>query len=469
MDHFYDGQLRRYLTQFIRALSGFTYKDGQGNIVEVPVRFGTANKQAANILRQNSENFVMQAPFISVYINNLELSRSRMQDPNFVSKVHIREREYDEVTGEYLNTKGSDVTVERLMPNPFQLSFIADIWTTNIDQKLQILEQLVVLFNPALEIQTTSNYVDWTSLTTLELMDIQYTNQTVPTGDQDLEIASLTFMAPIWLSPPAKVKRMGVITSIIARIFDEDGNLSDDIMSGRLISQQVITMDGYGILVTNNSTGGTPQYIAKLLGNVGSSSGSFESKIVKMDPDINWRQVLEKYPGKFIPNLSKLQIIKADGKTAVATISLNSNDESMLNLTFDSLSLPTNTPISSNVSGIPDRGTIDAIIDPIKPYTMNKVVDLRFLILEDITTDNRTYGENGTTPGVEQWGNFEANANDIIMWDGTNWRVIFNSRASTEIVYITNAYTGVQYKWDGISWTKSMEGTFPPGKWQLIL
>ena len=31
MEHFYDGQLRRYLTQFIRALSGFSYKDSQGN------------------------------------------------------------------------------------------------------------------------------------------------------------------------------------------------------------------------------------------------------------------------------------------------------------------------------------------------------------------------------------------------------------------------------------------------------
>jgi hypothetical protein len=470
MDYFYDGQLRKYLTQFIRALSGFSYKDGQGNLKEVPVRFGTANKQAANVLRQNSENFVMQAPFISVYINNLELSRNRMQDPTFVSKVQVREREYDSVSGEYINSKGSDVTVERIMPNPFQLSMIADIWTSNIDQKLQILEQLVVLFNPALEIQTSSSYLDWTSLTTLELMDISYTNQTVPTGDQDLEIASLTFMAPIWLSPPAKVKRMGVITSIIARIFDEEGNLSDDILNGSLISQQVITMDGYAILVTNNATAGTPQYVAKLLNNVYSSQNNFDSKTTKISADISWREVLEKYPGRFTPNLSKLQIIKADNRTAIATISLNSNDETLLNLTFDAQSLPTNTLINSTVTGIAARGTIDAIIDPSKPYTMNRIIDLRFLILSDISTDDRNYGPtNASLQGVEQWGDLVANANDIIMWDGTEWKVIFNSRATNTVTYITNAYTGVQYKWDGASWTKSMEGTFVPGKWQLIL
>lgn len=485
MQHFYDGQIRRYLTQFIRALSGFSYKDSQGNLKEIPVRFGTANKQAANVLRQNSENFVMQAPFISVYINNLELSRARLQDPNFVSKVHVRERDIDPDTGDYTTSKGADVTVERLMPNPYQLSLIADIWTTNIEQKLQILEQIIVLFNPAIELQTTSNYLDWTSLTTLELMDIQYTNQIVPSGDQELEIASLTFMAPIWLSPPAKVKRMGVITSIIARVFDEDGNLTTDILNGNLISQQVVTIDGYGILITNNATSGTPQYVAKLLGNIEGVTNKFESKISKLGSDINWREIVDRYPGKFIPNLSKIQVTKADGKLAVATISLNSQDESLMNLTFDNLTLPTNTLIESGVNGIPSRGTIDAIVDPNKPVELTKSVDTRYLILDNIITDNRTYDYNQDNvvledvegnplpgelvPGVKQWGNFTAGANDIIMWDGTQWRVIFDSSEISTPTFITNAYTGIQYKWDGTSWTKSMEGIFPAGKWQIIL
>jgi hypothetical protein len=486
MQHFYDGQIRRYLTQFVRALSGFSYKDSQGNLKEVPVRFGTANKQAANVLRQNSENFVMQAPFISVYINNLELSRARLQDPNYISKVNIRERDIDPETGEYTSSKGADVTVERLMPNPYQLSLIADIWTTNIDQKLQILEQIIVLFNPAIELQTTSSYLDWTSLTTLELMDIQYTNQTVPSGDQELEIASLTFMAPIWLSPPAKVKRMGVITSIIARVFDEKGNLSTDILNGNLISQQVITIDGYGIIITNNATSGSPQYVAKLLANIEGVSNKFENKISKLGSDINWREIVDRYPGKFIPNLSKIQLTKADGKTAIATISLNSQDESLMNLNFDALSLPTNTIIPSGVNGIPNRGTIDAIIDPTKPILMTKSIDTRFLILEDINPINQTYDANQDNvvlldpetneplegevlPGVKQWGDFMAKANDIIMWDGTQWRVIFNSSQINTVTFITNAYTGIQYKWNGTNWTKSMEGIFPAGKWQIIL
>lgn len=471
MDFFYDGQIRKYITQFIRALSGFQYQDGQGNLKTVPVRYGSVGKQASAVLRQNSENFLMQAPFISVYVNNLELSRARMQDPNFVSKVHIHERDYDTNTNTYTATKGADVTVERLMPNPYQLSLSADIWTTNTDQKLQILEQIVVLFNPAVEMQTTSNYLDWTSLTTLELMDIEYTNQTIPSGDQELEIASLKFMAPIWLSPPAKVKRMGVITSIIARVFDEEGNLSDNILNGSLISQQVVTLDGYGVLVTNNATSGSPQYVAKLLHHVESVTNNFDSKSTKLGQDINWREITERYPGKFTAGLSKLQLTKADGNLASATLALDSADETLMHLTFDNLSLPTNTVLASGVTGIPARGTVDAIIDPTRPLPATKSVDMRFLILEEINPDSITEF-SGSVPYFRNSDGatfLRAKANDIIMWDGTTWHVIFNSSSSAGPTFITNVYTGIQYKWDGANWTKSMEGTFPAGKWQIIL
>lgn len=477
LQYYYDGQIRRYITQFIRAISGVSYKDNKGNIVEVPVRFGNTNKQAASVMRQNSENFLMQAPFISVYVQQLELSRPRMQDPTFVSKVHIREREYDEVEG-WQNTKGNDVTVERLMPNPYQLTLKADIWSSNIDQKLQILEQLIVLFNPAIDLQTSDNFVDWGSLTTLELTGIEYTNQIIPTGNDELEIASLTFMAPIWLSPPAKVKRMGVITSIIARIFDEEGNYTDDLMAGSIISRQAVTIDGYGILVTNNATSGTPQYVAQLLNYVEGIKNDFSTKSTKQGENINWRMVLEKYPGKFVANLSKITLVKPDGLTAEATISLNSNDEKLMNLTFNSNTLPSDTLIDSSgrrfgTTGFNQttaRGNIDAIIDPTKPLNITKIAGMRFLILEDINTVNRNYGpESASLVGVEQWGSFTATANDIILWDGTSWSIIFNSNTTAELTYITNIYTGVQYKWESDTWSKSMEGSYLAGDWRIVL
>ena len=41
MQHFYDGQIRRYITQLIRLMSNFSYKDGDGRITQIPVMYGT--------------------------------------------------------------------------------------------------------------------------------------------------------------------------------------------------------------------------------------------------------------------------------------------------------------------------------------------------------------------------------------------------------------------------------------------
>jgi hypothetical protein len=95
-----------------------------------------------------------------------------------------------------------------------------DIWTANTDQKLQVLEQILVLFNPSLELQTTDNYIDWTSLSVLNLNQINWSSRTVPVGnDTPIDVATLTFETPIWISPPVKVKHLGVITVMLKRLF----------------------------------------------------------------------------------------------------------------------------------------------------------------------------------------------------------------------------------------------------------
>ena len=44
MQHFYDGQIRRYITQTIRVFSNFVVKYGDGSLVRVPVMYGDADK-----------------------------------------------------------------------------------------------------------------------------------------------------------------------------------------------------------------------------------------------------------------------------------------------------------------------------------------------------------------------------------------------------------------------------------------
>jgi len=461
MDHFYDGQVRRYLTQFMRAMSNFSYKDGSGRLVQVPVMYGDPSRQTAALLKKNSENTIPAAPFIACYIKSLNYDQARLQDPTFVSTVNIREREYDEATGEYTQVQGRGYSVERIMPAPYKLTFSTDIWTTNTDQKLQIFEQLAYLFNPSLELQTTDNYIDWTSLTVLYLKDTNWTSRQVPQGaNQDIDILNLTFETPIWITPPAKVKRMGIITKIIANVFsNEEGTVKSEYSNansvyvglGDRVARTVVTPGDFELLVLNN--------VASIVKN---NIFSDAQDVYMPDHTVSWRKLLDLYPGQFRAGLSQLRLTKSDGNEVIAYVSLDPFDERRMVLSIDTDTIPTNTIIDG-------RGTIDAIINP---ETIDGIPasGTRYLILEDINPNYADLGDDGPL----LWKNsdtsdFVAHANDIIERDGADWVVVFNSQEVTETTYITNIYTNLQYKWDGESWSKSFEGIYDKDAWRIIL
>ena len=82
-----------------------------------------------------------------------------------------------------------------------------------------------------------------------------------------------------------------------------------------------------------------------------------------------------------------------------------------------------------------------------------------------------TEGDN-LNPPPENPFDFVAKANDLIEYNGTAWTVVFaaaDHQEDTTLTYQTNIYTGVQYKWDGIAWTKSFEGEYKEGAWRLRL
>jgi len=219
MLHYYDGQIRKFLTQFVRILSNFSIEEGKGadgvvRLKQVPVVYGDMTRQVANIIRNNSENTLISAPKIGAYVTALEYDRERMQNPYHIEKQHLRERDVD-ADGNYTNTLGAGYTIEKVMPSPFRLNVAADIFTTNTDMKLQIMEQILYLFNPDFEIQKSDNYIDWTSLSYVELTGTTFSSRTIPVGaETEIDVAQLTFSMPIWLSPPVKISKLGVIQKL---------------------------------------------------------------------------------------------------------------------------------------------------------------------------------------------------------------------------------------------------------------
>jgi len=462
-DYFYDGQVKRYLTQFMRMMSNFSYKDAKGQLVQVPVRYGDMNRQVASIMKKNSENVIQSAPFIACYIKDMQHDRTRMQDPTFVSTIRIRIDDADPQSRAGYN-------VDRLMPTPYVATFAADIWATNTDQKLQIWEQITVLFNPSLELQSSDNYIDWSSLSVVELTSQTFESRSIPQGvESDLSIANLQFTCPIWINPPANVTKLGIITKIISNVFvstaigtvSSTGAYKDtaltDLFTGQLASgKTVVTPGNFGLKVVNNA--------ASLI-HVRDSNGTEEFD--NYTDAANWYSILDRYPGDFRAGLSQIRLLRPDNTEIIAYVSLSPLDDFAMILRFDADTIPGNTLLDN-------RGTVDAIIDPQKYNPSNKTAGIRYLILDDINPDIDVIGYNGP----QAWKNtdssdWRAYANDIISWDGITWSVIFDSQSTFTTTYVTNTYTGIQYKWADIDgtwqWSKSFEGIYEPGAWRLVL
>ena len=222
---FYDSQIRRFLIQFGKIFSNWEVtkgKDPAGNdiIVRVPIMYGDSSRQAATIIANNSASNLPSAPLITYYISGLEYNQKYTQDPTFVDKINVRQRAYNQETQQYETVQGQAFTVERLMPVPYTLRITVDFWTTNYNQKLQLVEQIGTLFNPALEIQSTDNFLDWTSLSAVFQDGLTFSSRSIPVGAANtIDVLSWKFYMPIWITTASKVKKMGVVEKIIASIF----------------------------------------------------------------------------------------------------------------------------------------------------------------------------------------------------------------------------------------------------------
>lgn len=461
---YYDKQIRRYISQIVSVFSFFEVefgKDDNDNPVyrRVPVKYATSEKMTASILKNNSENTMLNVPAISVYVTGLEYQRDRMQDPSFVDKMNIRQKRYDSTTDSYSTDPGNAFTVERHMPVPYSLQYNIDIWTSNTEQKLQLLEQILVLFNPDFEIQSTDNYIDWTSLSYMNLENVNYSSRSVPMGtEEQLDIATLGFSSPIWISPPAKLKKLGVIESIITSIYNSQGNLSEDILeaNNRMGNRLYTTPTGHNLLILNGQ--------ATIYPSGGVDSGTDIGTLPVNTSNTQWSPYVSTF-GELKNGITQLRLRKNNPDTlseVIGTVSYHPTDPNVLLFTVDQDTIPSNT--------LP---AINAIIDPTRSAPgvnglPNAVAGQRYLLLNDI---NKGKASDTDFDGADAWKSagvdLVANTYDIIQYTGSEWMVSWSADTDKQ-EFVTNLTTGIQYKWNGNDWVKSWEGEYPSGTWSLV-
>jgi len=444
LDYWYDAQVKRYLQQIIRVFSNFKVAENTSNGVHynrVPCRYADASRMVASILRNNSENVINSAPFLAVSIQSIQPARDRIHEPSLVDTQQVAEREYNADTNQYGTEQGNLYTVQRYMPVPYNLTIQLDLWSTNTDTKLQILEQIWVLFNPNIQLQVNSNPLDWTSVFEIELTDVQWSSRSLPAGvDETIDIATMSFSVPIWISPPAKVKRQSIIQTIITDIHNvkdmDDLGFSTDLH------------DFFGSIPDDAEIVVTPgDYMLQI-------DGANAVLLDRQYNGVNWDKLIEMQGELTSTSKLKLNLTNDsdnDLDAVVGSVSANPLDGTKLVFNVDADTLPSNT--LTNVL---------KIIDPRATYPgdgtlATAATGQRYLITEDL---DKT--------GYPNW-NIDAGENDIIEYDGTEWSISFDSSSVSDVKYLTNTNTNKQFKWYNGSWVSSYEGVYNTGFWRLIL
>lgn len=443
-EYFYDSQIKRYLMQVVRAFSGFQYMSGQRGSVPpslniVPCLPAKRNRQAAMIQRNASENTILSVPQITVDMTNFEPDRERMQNINHVDRFQVTERYRDPLTGEYQEGRGNSATIERLMPRPYMMTVQVDIWTSTMDQKHQLLEQIDTMIFPSFDIQNSDNPLDWSALTTVTFESQQWTSLSVPIGtENEIDIATITLKIPIWLTPPALIHRQNVIEQIVTNITEADRDSNGVIIPTNELSTVITTPNNHSILVNRG--------LITLLGDNSS----------EVDPNgqpYSWLELFDRYGAALRSTETKLLLrshLDDPSRDIIGTVQPTAEPNVLL-WQPDLISLPANTLVSVN-----------AIVNPLMNFPNDGSLPIavegqRYLLKGDMAAPSLA------------WGNTTARDGSIIQYQNGVWVVVFDSSVTHGTEYVLNQMSGNQLKWDVESsqWVMALDGLYQAGAWRL--
>ena len=247
--YFYSEQLERYIIQFMAIFTGFQVEFGKNdfksktNFARVPIRYGSSDRVVDHILSENTQNKPVRLPMLSAHMTGLFLDSNRRKGVGQASRNVILKR------GGVL--PDDLINVVKPVPIPYQMNIELSMYVSNYKQQLQLLEQILVLFDPTLQIQTSDDSLDWSKITTVEMTDISLEQQ-IPVGTSTrVLLTNIMFKIPMWLNPPANL-RTNIVNNIKLRldVVNNANSVLDavcDINNNTGIDENLINIDDLNI------------------------------------------------------------------------------------------------------------------------------------------------------------------------------------------------------------------------------
>lgn len=177
-------QLQRIIGQFTRAFSGFQVMDGVGHdgndpvLYRVPVLYATMDRLVAAMLNKRGYFKSNRAiPVMSVRHAGTQLYPQRRQASTIVDT--------------YKNSDGS--TTERLIGVPIIMNMEVSLICSSNTELYQLFEQIMLLFNPRLEVTVSDDGHNAENTIEIELTSINDERTIQLGGDKEVYQMTLSF------------------------------------------------------------------------------------------------------------------------------------------------------------------------------------------------------------------------------------------------------------------------------------
>lgn len=219
MAYFYQQQFKKHIVQFSEIFRGLEVKTGvnsSGGIetISVPIMYGSIDRVAASILAKNTQNQPLRLPVMSVIVSGIELSPDKFKGIDTEKTMA-----YTPLGGVFPN---DTVTVSQIMAIPYTMTLELHVFSNNNEIRWQILEQILVLFNPSVQIQTSDSKFDGSKISKVDLTGIT-SGENIPMGiDRRIITDTLSFTVTVYLVAPSQIRddRIKDIRLRIAKVND---------------------------------------------------------------------------------------------------------------------------------------------------------------------------------------------------------------------------------------------------------
>lgn len=195
-------QIEKYIHQFMRVFAGFQVRsgrmvDGDPELKRVWVHYAGMDRMIAALINKNTNRQNVSLPIIAVDLNGLQPDPVRRKSPVHEDEIPINDNEF----------------IRRLVGVPMVMEMEVAIMASSHTELFQLLEQILLIFNPRVSIQRDTDIDQSDYITEISLNTISKEIQSPIGQSRNMYVQVLSFEVPIRLSYPR-----GVSDDIIKQI-----------------------------------------------------------------------------------------------------------------------------------------------------------------------------------------------------------------------------------------------------------